>query len=394
MNPNHLVNPTFLYFFICRQLKYSRYVSVQRVTAHPHVDPNGIVYNLGFDSSGGPMKYCIVGLKDGKIENSKMEASVLSRWKLNPGYMHSFGITENYFILAETPMCFDVKKLMLPRLAKYSPFDAMVYHENEKTRFRIISRSTGEEIKRNFLVPPFFTFHFANCFESNGNVIIDLCKADGNLIKSLAMANIEKANSDPTKLAANVYPARYVLPVDGLDDLPVGEELLKNVSEAKISNGDILACASAIKQQNGDILAKELILSEKKMELPRINYNYNMKPYSYFYACAISDPETEKVNFDSLVKVEVKTGETKTFQDKEYYCSEPVFVSSPNGQEEDDGVVLSLLLHKSQVKNLSLLVLDAKNFTETARVDFVANGEVTSTFHGQFIATGDKSHSY
>ena len=86
---------------------------MQRVTAHPHVDPNGTVYNLGFDTSGGPMKYCIVGLKDGKIENSNIEASVQSRWKLNPGYMHSFGITDNYFILAETPMCFDVKKFLL-----------------------------------------------------------------------------------------------------------------------------------------------------------------------------------------------------------------------------------------------------------------------------------------
>jgi len=376
------------------KLKYSRYVSVQRVTAHPHVDPNGTVYNLGFDSSKGPMKYCIVGLKDGKIENSNLEASVASRWKLNPGYMHSFGITENYFILAETPMCFDVKKMFLPKFAKISPFDAMVYYENEQTRFRIISRATGEEIGRNYLVPSFFTFHFVNCFESNGNLVIDLCKADGNLIKSLTHANINKENSDPTKISACVKPVRYVLPVDGLDDKPVSEELLKDVPEAKISNGDLLACASAVKQPNGDIFAKELILADLTTELPRINYKYNMKPYSYFYGCIVSDPKVDKVNFDGLTKINVRTGETKLFQDKDYYCSEPVFVPAPDGQQEDDGVVIALLMHKTQAKSLSFLVMDAKNFTETARVDFEAKGEVTGTFHGQFIGSAEKMHSY
>ena len=31
-------------------------------------------------------------------------ASVRSRWLLHPSYMHSFAVTDNYFVLVEQPM--------------------------------------------------------------------------------------------------------------------------------------------------------------------------------------------------------------------------------------------------------------------------------------------------
>ena len=31
-------------------------------------------------------------------------AKVRSRWMLEPGYMHSFAVTDNYFILIEQPL--------------------------------------------------------------------------------------------------------------------------------------------------------------------------------------------------------------------------------------------------------------------------------------------------
>lgn len=376
------------------KLKYSRYVSIQRATAHPHVDSKGTVYNLGFDTSKGPMKYSIVSLPDGKMENAKVEASVQSRWKFHPSYMHSFGITENYFILAESPLVFDVFKLSLPKIAQVSVFDALKYYKAERTCFRIISRSTGKEIQRKYFAPEFFTFHFSNCFESNGNIVIDLCAAEGDVIHSLAFKNLDKDINDSSKIRSNFVPMRFVLPIDDLDNKEVGEELLKNVPEAKISREDLLACASAVIEPNGDIFAKGLQLAEDMTELPRINYQYNMKPYKYAYMARVSNYKTSEMNLDSLIKLNVTTGEKKIFQDDEYFCSEPVFVAAPDSSEEDNGVVLALLLHKTEVKKVTLLVLDAKEWTETARVSFTANGTVTTTFHGQFMGRDQDTHAY
>ena len=63
-------------------------------------------------------------------------------------------------------------------------------------------------------------------------------------------------------------------------------------------------------------------------------------------------------------------------------ASEPVFVANPQGTEEDDGVILSALLHEHEQNAVTLLILDAKNLAEKARVCFETMDAVTSTLHG------------
>ena len=74
------------------------------------------------------------------------------------------------------------------------------------------------------------------------------------------------------------------------------------------------------------------------------------------------------------------------WHDPDYWVSEPVFV--PRSQErdslEDDGVVLSLLTKKLDLNYAGLLILDAKNMAQLARVDFKTRGTVTPTVHGLF----------
>lgn len=62
--------------------------------------------------------------------------------------------------------------------------------------------------------------------------------------------------------------------------------------------------------------------------------------------------------------------------------------------EEDDGVVLAAYLPNDKPKSVSLLVLNAKDMTEIAKVDFQAAGSVTGTFHGMWAQAKEKVHSY
>lgn len=367
---------------------------MQRATAHPHVADDGTVYNLGFSNPNKTPCYAILSLPDGKIEKSKIEAEIPCRWKFNPGYIHSFGLTENYYILSESPLSISVLQLLKPVFMGNSLRKSMNFYKKQNTKFRIICRKTGKELTTNYFAPDFFNFHYMNCFESNGCLILDVCATDDNIIDVLDMTNLQRKRDDPKRILTIVEPRRYVLPIDNLDSVNVNEELLANVPEAKISREDFLASASAVKLSNGDVFVKGVVISDTFMELPRINYRFNTKPYKYAYGARISDYKKNLFDLDGINKINVQTGEEKIWQDEDYFTSEPVFVERPDSTAEDDGAVITILLHKSDPRKLALLVLDAVTLTEMARVKFVAEGTVTPTFHGQFIRADDKAHTY
>ena len=52
---------------------------------------------------------------------------------------------------------------------------------------------------------------------------------------------------------------------------------------------------------------------------------------------------------------------------------------------EDDGVLLFTLLSPSAMNHVQLVLLDAADFSEVAKIAFRANGTVTEGFHGVFV---------
>lgn len=123
-----------------------------------------------------------------------------------------------------------------------------------------------------------------------------------------------------------------------------------------------------------------IVLFPHTIELPRIHYeHYNGRPYRYAYAVgSVSSPGF----IERLVKINVRSGESWTWSEEECYPSEPVFVARPDGESEDDGVVISLVLSASRSTSF-LLVLDAATFTEKARVSLPQH--VPLPLHGSFL---------
>lgn len=54
--------------------------------------------------------------------------------------------------------------------------------------------------------------------------------------------------------------------------------------------------------------------------------------------------DDESLWVDRLAKVDVKTGALTVWQEPECYPGEPLFVATPGGTAEDDGVILSVVL--------------------------------------------------
>ena len=85
--------------------------------------------------------------------------------------------------------------------------------------------------------------------------------------------------------------------------------------------------------------------------------------------------------FAKLIKLNVDTGEFVTWEKPEGFTSEPVFVRTPDGKAEDDGVILSCVINVKD-QSTSLLILDAKEFKELGRA--VVQEVTPATLHGIF----------
>ncbi|CAJ0597176.1 unnamed protein product, partial [Cylicocyclus nassatus] len=88
-------------------------------TAHSHTDPEGNILNIGsqfgsksnyiFAKTKNPLK--IEGAKSPySLEYTELLGMVPATDALAPAYYHSFGVTENYFILFESPERIDIMK--------------------------------------------------------------------------------------------------------------------------------------------------------------------------------------------------------------------------------------------------------------------------------------------
>ena len=298
-------------------------------TAHPHLDraSKGM---LNYAAALGPRnEYRFFHLAPGA---GKPEV-IASRRVGEPAYMHSFGLSERWLVLAEFP--FVVNPLRLASSGR-------PYIENYRwkpelgTRFTLLDRSTGEA-RGPFTTDACFGFHHVNSYEDGDEVVVDICVFD-----------------DP-QIVEDLY----------LERLRAG----KPVARPELRRFRINPNAGTVGSER---------LSDAAIELPRINYGRcNERPYRYVWGVGMG----ESGWLEAIVKADLETRETTVWSEPGCFAGEPVFVAEPDGAAEDDGVLLSIVLD-SERGNSFLLVLDAASLEELARAE--APHHIPFGFHGQF----------
>lgn len=73
------------------------------------------------------MKFC---LGDAVFDEAKIVASVPSRWRFHPSYMHTFGITERFFIIVEQPLSISVTAIVKNTLTNQPIASALRWYQN------------------------------------------------------------------------------------------------------------------------------------------------------------------------------------------------------------------------------------------------------------------------
>lgn len=130
---------------------------------------------------------------------------------------------------------------------------------------------------------------------------------------------------------------------------------------------------------------------EVNFELPTINPSRYLNDYRYTFGVNRSG-ENKTLIYDRIIKVDldkIKSGAdhksaAKFWIEDQCTPSEPVFVPTPGGTEEDDGVLLSIVLDGRRRTGF-MLILNAQTMQEIARADMPEGKVAPHNFHGMFI---------
>uniref|UniRef100_A0A672HYV2 Retinal Mueller cells isomerohydrolase-like n=1 Tax=Salarias fasciatus TaxID=181472 RepID=A0A672HYV2_SALFA len=360
-----------------------KYLSVNGVTAHPHTDPDGTVYNIG-NCFGKNMSlaYNIVKIppaQEGEpLEKSQVVVQLPSSERLKPSYVHSFGMTENHFVFVEQPVKINLLKFLSAwsfRGATY--MDCFESNQSMGTWFHLASKDpAGYMSSHKFRTSAFNIFHHINAYEDDSFIVVDLCTWKGFdfVYNYLYLANLKQEWEEVKKAALRAPQPevrRYVLPLDIHKEEPG-----KNLVSLSYTT------ATAVLHTDGTVwLEPEVLFSGPRLafEFPQINYSRcSGKKYSFAYGLGLN-------HFipDRIVKLDVQSRESRAWREDGCYPSEPLFVPTPGARDEDDGVLLSIVVKPGAERPAFLLLLDAVELTELARAE--VDAVIPVTLHGSTV---------
>ena len=302
-----------------------------KTTAHPHFEEEH-AYNLVV-KFGMQSHYKIYDVAQ---PGEKPLASVPVK---KPAYLHGFGMSKNYFIIAAGPLVVVPLELL---------FWKRPYIENHKwlpdqgASIWIIEKATGK-IKAKFKTEPFFAFHHVNAWEEGDELVMDInAYDDASIVHKYYLRELEQPDVE----------------------LPFG----------------------TLRRFRFNLATKNYtsrIISDACIELPRIDYERYNTDGSYCYTYGVSlHPQQRKGFYNSIVKIHVKSGEANWWYEEGCYPGEPFFFPSPGSRNDEEGVLISIVLDAAN-RNSFLLVLDAATMTELARATLPE--PVVYGFHGEFF---------
>jgi carotenoid cleavage dioxygenase-like enzyme len=300
-------------------------------TAHPHLDR----------STGGMVNYAAkLGPRNEyrffHLPPSSASPRVIASLPVRePAYMHSFGLTERWLVLAEFPYVVNPLRLALRR----RPYIENYRWKPERgTRFTLIDRVSGEALGP-LASEPRFGFHHVNAYEDGDRVIVDMCTfVDPRIVEDLYMDRLRagKPLARPALERFVLSPGTRSVEIERITDAP--------------------------------------------LDLPRINYmRCNERPYRYVWGVGIDGADW----INRIIKVDVEARAAAEWAEDGCYPGEPVFVATPEADGEDDGVLLSVVFDGSRGTSF-MLVLDAATLAERARAEVPHH--IPFGFHGQFAA--------
>jgi len=300
------------------------------ITAHLVDDPHRGEHVGHALSFGRTHEYRLFRIPHGTTRREEITAIPTD----SPAYVHSIGVSEDHVVLVETPLRIDILRSLSPFTEGF--FELLDWQPERDTTISVVSRETGEVVTET-TAGPFFTFHTVNAFDDGGEVVVDLVAfEDDGIVDALALGELAER---------------------GFGAIPPGRLLRLRLSP------------------DGTVDCRQLY--DGGMELPAIPRQVATQPYRYAYG-----QSTDREGANGLVKVDTERGTAREFWERDLYVEEPCVVQHPDGEGEDEGVVLAPALDVAAEQSV-LLCFDAATLSELGRAQ--APHPIPFGFHGRFF---------
>ena len=381
-----------------RQIPYDAQdgVSGQLTTAHP-----GLISGRGEGLEGGRLTYVnIANDPTGSLNvfshragdpTRTLIAALPHRHLMAPNWIHAFPCCNEWVVIPQYPATFNLASLTLGHDVPPPGTMFLDWHVGEDTLFTAV-KLDGSGERRTFTTPPHFSFHFGNCFveEGSGNLVFDASVYDDlDILDRLRIPRSDDQGPEGGHHQDNISssrPRRFTLPLalGGRDaatahPIPMGRPLVDENHPAWPQHDTF--------------------------EFPAINPWYRSNPRSNILYGVTSVRPTRLAN--AICKIDASRGLSLTVDDVNPTSSssssssegslpaglvalwhepgaiptEPCFVPRPDGQTEDDGVVVSMVIAADG--HAYLLVLDGRDLSVVAKchVDYA----LPYGFHGGWV---------
>lgn len=336
----------------------------------------GDIFN--YNLQAGPMAIYTIFRVSAATGKTDILATI-SRVDVPVAYIHSFFLSERFVVLRVPSAHFGKMGLVLPWkgnvMNAMDPFD-----ERKKCKWFVIDRIFGRGVVGEFETPAAFFFHSVNCWDK---VILPRDQNSGDepqfaevfcdVVDFPTMDILEKQYYDVlmnTNGQAQKWHADKVKTKNSISSLVRWEFRVPLPTEKH--SGASNSAKTAVEPE-----VVFTIPSPHTGELPTINPSFHTRPYRYLYSL----PQNGKSTFvDTIVKTDTVTREILQWNNAAGHTpSEAIFVPRPGSEDEDDGVLLSVVLDGHSEKSY-LLCLNAKSMEELGKADM--DFAVGFGFHG------------
>jgi all-trans-8'-apo-beta-carotenal 15,15'-oxygenase len=308
--------------------------AVKAFSAHPKVDPEtGELFNFGIDYGA---KTVLTPYRIDKGIVTRLPSVTLPYPVMN----HDFVLTRNHLAFCIGPVLVSSLKFVLG----FSSFDGALHWEGKRPTLILLVPRDGRGKPRIIETEAFFQFHFANGFEEDGTLVLDLARYPDYRTIGQALRDYWKSE----------WPSQGMAALTRLRvDLSTGKVDSRTYDSGTANEFPIINPANVGKRQR----------------------------YAYI-AC---NPADRVVGLQQqLARIDLETGAVAKHDfGPDGYPGEPLFIATRPGGAEDDGVVVTLVFDAARQRT-DIVGLDARDLA--AKPLFVAKlkHHVPYSLHGTF----------
>jgi carotenoid cleavage dioxygenase-like enzyme len=246
------------------------------------------------------------------------------------GIIHDLQITENYVIIFYAPAFHSIEKAMKGE-------DPFLWEPDLGTRIVVIPRD-GNGDNKIFETEAFFSWHFCNGFERNGEIVIDYIWINSIPFTQAQGTGIEKQPRRMYRMTLDLASGR------------VGNERF----------------------------------SDTFCEFSRVDERRMGKDYRYGFAASSNHDWGDAHGYNCTGRFDFQTGETTLWDyGVEANAGEPVHVPNPDSEREEDGWLMCFVYNPQEGAYLSILSAGGISDGPLAKIHIPAR--VPNGFHGNWM---------